>query len=249
VRTVHPHADQLAFLSSLRPASIDAVTRIVEDAQRRGQILGVRMAVTDGDDDEPWTAPPSRRRAQRPITGTAARECRRRPGQPAVRRQGGLPPPLINQLIRTAAFQNPEFYKAQAMRLSTFGKPRVVSCAEDFTHHVGLPRGCLDDVADLLEALGMRVRLKDERHSGSPIDVRFDGLLRSDQEEAFRRLSAHDTGVLAATTAFGKTVVAARLIASRAVSTLVLVHRQQLLDQWIERLSQFLRWSPQASAR
>src|SRR3984893_5253209 len=50
----------------------------------------------------------------------------------------------------------------------------------------------------------------------------------------------HDTGVLAATTAFGKTVLAAWLIAQRQVNTLILVHRRQLMDQWIERLSEFL---------
>jgi hypothetical protein len=52
---------------------------------------------------------------------------------------------MLNRLIRLAAFQNPEFYKAQAMRLSTFGKPRIIACAEDFPSYVGLPRGCLDD--------------------------------------------------------------------------------------------------------
>jgi len=50
-----------------------------------------------------------------------------------------LPAGMVNHLIRLAAFQNPEFYKAQAMRLSTFGKPRVIGCAEDFPVHIGLP--------------------------------------------------------------------------------------------------------------
>ena len=50
----------------------------------------------------------------------------------------------------------------------------------------------------------------------------------------------HETGVLAATTAFGKMVIAAWVIAQRGVNTLVLVHRRQLLDQWVERLSTFL---------
>ena len=59
----------------------------------------------------------------------------------------------------------------------------------------------------------------------------------------------HDTGVLAATTAFGKTVIGAWLIAQRGVTTLVLVHRRQLLDQWIERLSTFLGMPAKAIGR
>ena len=64
-----------------------------------------------------------------------------------------LPPALVNRLIRLAAFQNPEFYAAQAMRLPTFGKPRVISCAELFAKHIALPRGCFDAAFDLLAPL------------------------------------------------------------------------------------------------
>ena len=126
------------------------------------------------------------------------------------------------------------------MRLSTYGKPRVITCAEDHPLHLALPRGCLDDVRRTLKDLGVRATLLDKRCSGQPLELRFHGELRPEQMVAAQALLAHETGVLAATTAFGKTVVAAWLIAQRGVSTLVLVHRQQLLDQWIERLSVFL---------
>ena len=149
-------------------------------------------------------------------------------------------PGLRNRLLRLAAFQNPEFYRAQAMRLSTYDKPRVIACAEDHRHHIGLPRGCLDDVCQTLSDLGIRVTIRDERYAGRPLAVIFQGELRPEQRAAANAMLAHDAGVLAATTAFGKTVVAAWLIAQRGVGTLVLVHRRQLLDQWIERLSTFL---------
>jgi superfamily II DNA or RNA helicase/very-short-patch-repair endonuclease len=152
----------------------------------------------------------------------------------------GLSPPLRNRLLRLAAFQNPEFYKAQAMRLSTYDKPRVIACAEDHPHHIALPRGCIDDVDQTLKALGIRPTIRDERTQGSKIGLTFDGELRPEQKVAADALAEHDIGVLAATTAFGKTVIAAELIARRGVNVLVLVHRRQLLDQWIERLSTFL---------
>jgi len=152
----------------------------------------------------------------------------------------GLHPGLRNRLLRLAAFQNPEFYRAQAMRLSTYDKPRIIACAEDHPHHIGLPRGCLDDVRQTLTDLGVRSVLRDERCAGRPLKVGFQGELRPEQMAAAHAMLAHETGVLAATTAFGKTVIGAWLIAQRGVNTLVLVHRRQLLDQWVERLSAFL---------
>src|ERR1700722_14430183 len=148
-----------------------------------------------------------------------------------------LPEPMLNRIIRIAAFQNPELYKAQAMRLPIWDKPRVISCSEEFAQHLAVPRGCLQEVCDLLKEHGIRVLVRDERHAGKPIEVKFRGDLRGDQAEAIRQTLRHDEGVLCAPTAFGKTVVAAKLIAHRAFTTLILVHREQLLEQWRARLA------------
>ncbi len=147
---------------------------------------------------------------------------------------------MVAQLVRIAAFQNPEFYRAQAMRLSTFDKPRIISCAELHPRHVGLPRGCLDEAVELLKLNGAAAHFKDERNAGRPLDLKFLGTLHDVQAAAVAAIEPHDYGVLAATTAFGKTVVGARMIAARGVNTLVLVHRRQLVDQWRERLQSFL---------
>src|SRR5216684_1259862 len=151
----------------------------------------------------------------------------------------GLPPSLVARLVRLAAFQNPEFYAAQAMRRSTHDKPRIISCAELTSHHVALPRGCFDAVRNLLASLGIAVTIEDCRTTGAPIPFAFTGALRPSQEPAIAALLPHDTGVLAATTAFGKTVFAIRMMAERGLNTLILVHRRQLMDQWIERLTAF----------
>lgn len=151
---------------------------------------------------------------------------------------------MLNHLMRLAAFQNPEFYKAQAMRLSIFGKPRVISCAEDFDNYIGLPRGCLSEVLQTLATHGIRAELTDERFAGNHIDVSFCGELTPLQQEAANAVLAHDIGIISAETAFGKTVLGAWLIAERKVNTLILVHRRQLMDQWRERLETFLDRSP-----
>jgi len=234
-----PWTEQWAFLTSVRKIARSHVERIVEDAERRGRILGVRLPPQDDEEAEPWTAPPSRRR-EAPIVGDVPASLELVLGNQIYIPKQDLHPGLRNRLLRLAAFQNPEFYKAQAMRLSTYNKPRVVACAEDLQHHIGLPRGCLDDVRKTFADLGVRMVVRDERCDGSRLEVKFQGELRREQKTAAAAMLRHEAGVLAATTAFGKTIIAAWLIAQRGVNTLVLVHRRQLLDQWIERLSTFL---------
>ncbi|MFH1445858.1 MAG: DEAD/DEAH box helicase family protein, partial [Chloroflexota bacterium] len=158
----------------------------------------------------------------------------------------GLPASLRNRIIRLAAFQNPEFYKAQAMRLSTYGKPRIISCCEEYPKHLALPRGCLEELLQVLSDLNIKAELIDERANGSPIFLTFQGTLRPEQQIAADRLIKDDNGVLSASTAFGKTVIAAWLIAQRKVNTLVIVHRRQLMDQWVESLQLFLGLDPKA---
>jgi superfamily II DNA or RNA helicase/very-short-patch-repair endonuclease len=234
-----PWADQWAYLAGVGRIGRAQVETIVQEAERRGRILGVRLPPED-DDDEPWSVPPSRRRQDPPLVGEVPEAVELVLGNQIYIAKHALHPGLRNRLLRLAAFQNPEFYKAQAMRLSTYAKPRVVACAEDHAHHVALPRGCFEDVRRTLTALRIRTIVRDERSPGHQFDVSFCGELRPEQKAAADALLEHLTGVLAATTAFGKTVVAAWLIAQRGVSTLVLVHRRQLLDQWIKRLSTFL---------
>lgn len=238
-----PFSDQWAYLSSVRKMTAREVSYLVARASEQGRVLRVRIPVTDNE-DEPWTAPPSRKRSEPAIDGPAPENIELVLGNCVYIDRTCLPPALVSRLIRLAAFQNPEFYAAQAMRLPIFGKPRIISCAELFSKHVALPRGCLDDIRNLLDDLGVKTSLRDERQHGSPLGVRFQGELRPEQRQAVEALCQHDTGVLAATTAFGKTVVAANMIAERGCNTLVLVHRRQLLDQWVARLGAFLDAPP-----
>lgn len=244
-----PWADQWAFLARIRRIGRAQVEAMVQEAERRGRILGVRLPPQEDGEDEPWFAPASRRRLGPPIAGELPPTMELVLGNQIYIAKHGLHPGLRNRLLRLAAFQNPGFYKAQAMRLSTYALPRVIACAEDHPQHIGLPRGCLDEVRQVLADLGVRTAVRDERNTGRPLEVSFRGELRPEQKSAAQAMLAHDTGVLAATTAFGKTVVAAWLIAQRGVSTLVLVHRRQLLDQWIERLSAFLGMPAKAIGR
>jgi superfamily II DNA or RNA helicase len=132
------------------------------------------------------------------------------------------------------------FYKQQAMRLPTYGHPRVISCADETKEYLCLPIGCEPEVSGELEKLSIDVRFKDKTNNGKIIDVEFNGRLRDEQIVALENLLRHDNGILSGTTAFGKTIVAIKLIAEKKVNTLILVDKISLLSQWKERLSEFL---------
>lgn len=234
--TLVPYPDQWGFLASIQLMPVQDISPTTQRASDGRHPLDV-AGVADDDELKPWHSAP---------VGNRKLEC----ALPALVNvtlanqiyfnKSELPQPLANKLIRLAAFQNPEFYKAQAMRLPVWNKPRIIGCAENFPQHIALPRGCLDDIRTLLDENGVGLKVSDERFEGAWIDVRFAGTLRADQAAALEVMLEHDTGILCAPTAFGKTVAAAALIARRGVNTLVLVHRTELLQQWTERLQAFL---------
>ena len=146
----------------------------------------------------------------------------------------------VNAFKRIAAFRNPEFYEKQGMRLSTYNIPRIISCSEMTDDYLALPRGCEDAVCDVLSQHNVNVTISDKTNPGRSINVTFKGKLREEQQKAIEAFAKHNIGTLSATTAFGKTVFAIGMIAKRKVNTLILVHNKALLEQWKERLENFL---------
>ncbi|MBF8722398.1 TOTE conflict system archaeo-eukaryotic primase domain-containing protein [Pseudomonas guariconensis] len=231
-----PYPDQWRFLASVRRMSPEDIQPVINQAMGNRDPLGVAF-VDEQNDTEPWK---QRERTSRSLTCPLPATLNVTLANLIYFEKSQLPQPLANQLIRLAAFQNPDFYKAQAMRLSVWNKPRVIGCAQNFPQHIGIPRGCWDAVLDLLNEYKITPQLQDERFAGVSLDVDFLGTLRPDQDAAIHALMPYDTGILCAPTAFGKTVTAAALIARRRVNTLVLVHRTELLRQWQARLQTFL---------
>jgi hypothetical protein len=127
--------------------------------------------------------------------------------------------------------------------------PRVIAFAEEFPEHVALPRGCLADLEGLLRGYGVALVVEDQQITGEPLEVDFNGQLTTVQQAAAHALLAHDIGVFVAPPGIGKTVVGTYLVAQRARSTLILVHRHPLLDQWVAQLSTFLSIDPKAIGR
>jgi len=236
---LRPAPDQWQLLSGVKRLSRAEVEAVLASALAGGDALGERIALAD-EDETPWTLPPSKRRPETRIQGPFPEALELVSSNLIYVSKDALPQGMQDRLMRLAAFENPEFYRAQAMRLPTYAKPRLICCAEEIGGFIALPRGCLGDVLALLEQYGIAAQLKDERCAGQPLEATFEGELTEAQREAAEAILACDCGVLSAATAFGKTVVGAWLIAARGVNTLVLVHRRQLMDQWRERLAAFL---------
>lgn len=235
-----PHPDQWRHLGRVKKLNAYEIESIVSEAAQVGDLLGVRRSYDLQDNQKPWDLKPSEAFCSRPIKGVLPEEIKVTLANLIFIEKVNLPSSLINRIIRIAAFHNPEFYKAQAMRFSTFDKPRLIHCAEGYEKYLALPRGCFKDLKVLCDTHGISINVEDRRNQGSELITSFNGELRDHQEKATKAILKHDTGVVCAATAFGKTVVAANIIAQRKVNTLIIVHRKQLLDQWKERLTTFL---------
>ena len=213
---LQPHADQWTFLASVQTMAPHDLEPTILRATGGSHSLDVAF-ITEEDQRAPWKRTPSARQC---LPGLMPASITVTLANLLYFDNASMPQALANRLIRLAAFQNPEFYKAQAMRLSVWDEPRVIGCAENFPNHIALPRGCLDAARGLLRENGIRCELQDERFNGEPLEVIFSGTLRPDQEQAVTAMLRHDTGILCAPTAFGKTVTAAALIARRGVNTI-----------------------------
>jgi superfamily II DNA or RNA helicase len=238
-----PYPDQWDRLANADRVSAQRVEEIARDAAAKGRVVGLRIADAD-DVEEPWLRPSQRSHALASDVGPLPDEVAVVIAQRIFVAKNGLPPAVINQIKRLAAFQNPEFFKKQAMRLSTALTPRVINCAEDLPQHVALPRGCQTALEGLFTEYGMKLSVEDLRADGDLLNVDFGGQLTEVQQGASAALLAHDTGVFVAPPGTGKTVVGIDVIAKRARTTLVLVHRTPLLDQWRAQLALFLDLQP-----
>jgi superfamily II DNA or RNA helicase len=228
-----PLEDQWAFLASIRKLNEDDVEMLISKL-----CYGNELGILKKDEEEvqqPWEINKAKlEKNDFPMNIEIVK------ANMLFIPKAGVSQRALNYMKRMAAFKNPEFYKAQAMRMPTFDKPRIISCSEETTEYLCLPRGCEANLKALFEDLQMDFHLADKTNCSKTIDIEFNGSLRDEQPLAIGKLLKYDNGILCGTTAFGKTVVAIKLIAERKVNTLILVDKVSLVSQWKERLSKFL---------
>lgn len=227
----HPYPDQWSFLLSIQKLSESTIDDIL---QKHASLLD---ELTKSSEEKPWETPKPETIGKSDF-----------PSSITLIKANMLYIPLsdlsaraVNYFKRMAAFHNPEFYAKQGMRLSTYDIPRIVSCSELTDNYLALPRGCEDDVVEVLKENNVPYFIEDKTNHGRIVNVAFKGKLRDEQQKAMSCMLPHSIGTLSATTAFGKTIFAIAMIAQRRVNTLILVHRKSLLDQWKKQLEEFLK--------
>ena len=230
-----PYHDQWAYLQTMQKMTMTEVESAVAKYSRE-QAMG---ELSKSSESLPWERP-----IPKPMTTTDfPRSLTIVRSSSVYIPMNGISAKAINHLKRMAAFKNPEVYAKLGMRLPTFNLPRIISCSEIADDYLILPRGCEDAAIGFLTQNGVKITIEDKTCHGTSIGVEFKGELRTEQSQAVEILSEYRCGTLYATTAFGKTVTAAAMIARKKTSTLILVHTKALLDQWRERLSEFLATS------
>ena len=232
-----PYTDQWTFLATVPRYSREDLDRILGQNAPMSRLASVRTdELTFALECDEGTLDLSRPSS---IRGSIS-------GEITLRLDSGLhipssiPAALLAALKRLAVLANPAFHEKLRLRFATYDTPRFIFAGEWHPDRLVLPRGTIDEVIRILESAGAKVVVQDARSEGEPVSWKFIGKLRPEQEAAVRVMENHDYGVLCAPPGAGKTVMGCALIARHQKSTLVLVHRSILLDQWLEEARQFL---------
>jgi superfamily II DNA or RNA helicase len=224
--TLEPYEDQFAYLSSLDRLTPRQVQKVAERVRSPSVGAAVdRLIRASSTKTHPQLPPIVHAELGSRITVSGT----------------DLTPAMLSTLKHAASRANPEFYERQRMRRSTWNIPRYIrSYDETLTGDLILPRGLLDVLVKLVTGADSRLEIADRRAGGTPQALTSTATLRPDQQAAVDALQRHDLGVLSAPPGSGKTVVACALTAVHKTSTLVLVDKKQLADQWRRQIRELL---------
>ncbi len=230
-----PFPDQWLYLSQIQLISRATVDRLIEGTENKP--LGIATAAATNK---------TRRNVQKPRKRLPLTPRDFPSNLPVTQAdmlyipEKSLSPAAQMEVRRLATFANPEFFRAQSMHQSVFGKPRLIDLSELRGGCVAIPRGCKTQLERLLQETGVSARYSDERKSDNQIVMAFKGALRPEQQIAADQMLIYEDGIMSAPTGFGKTVIGAYLIAATGLPTLVIVPKTALITQWKSQLERFI---------
>lgn len=232
-----PYQNQWEYLAQVRRLSLSEVENIVQQALPKGEsVQGVDPEHVSMETDERLMTLAKPKIFKGLFNGIVEIEQ----GAQLKIQIEKLPGALVSAFKRTATFANPKFYERERMRFQTYPESRFIFDGEILPDGLVLPRGVLDQCKAVANEAGAQVNVRDTRPVFKKMNKTFTGELLTDQKIAIKKLTDHETGVLSAPPGSGKTVIACAIIAKRKTPTLILVHRQELLEQWKQQLSRFL---------
>ncbi|MCI0500117.1 MAG: DEAD/DEAH box helicase family protein, partial [Epsilonproteobacteria bacterium] len=147
---------------------------------------------------------------------------------------------LINELKNLAIFPNPQIKILQNLRKPIYGIPTKIFSFELKDNILKLPRGLMRDVIMLLNSANIKYQIKDERLEEKKKFPTLQYTLREEQKVCIEAIKKKDFSIFVAPPGFGKTLIASKMISIRGVNTLIIVNKNMLLDQWIERFKEYL---------
>lgn len=153
--------------------------------------------------------------------------------------QGGSPD-FVSEIRKRLSFQNPAWLENEKMGRWNGKTPEVLRFYRDDPSGLILPRGFIGQLISMARRSGERYQTEDRRRLLPTVDFTFSGRLRPFQEQAVKEMMSRDFGTLSAPTGSGKTIMALAMVVHRRQPTLIITHTKELLNQWTERIEQFL---------
>lgn len=211
--TLEPYIDQKKFLNKIKKTSTDLLNRLLQQIAE-----GNISPIAEGQDGKLLVS------LQRNIRINKER----------------LKPQLINFLKEELNFANAEFFIKKKSGKNTFGTERYFRLVEETDNEIAIPRGFIGKLLRFCKESNIPFDFQDQRKLKTPVPFSFNATLRNHQVKALESISRKDFGVIVAPPGSGKTILGLKIIAEKRQPALIIVHRKQLLGQWLERVQAFL---------
>ena len=142
---------------------------------------------------------------------------------------------LISMLKSFATFENPQIKVLLSLRKPLYNTPKYIKSFEENEKYLMLPRGLKEKIVDFFNSNAVKFSFVDNRVFNKIETKQVTFNLRPEQADAIKEIKKSDYSICVAPPGFGKTLLGAKIFEVRACTTLIVVNKNMLLNQWIER--------------